>query len=157
MEEIIVKDANYLTHIIFNRTEYNGYTFSKNKIYPIKKEALDILKYFKLSNNHSEFILENGYYTCIDFETGLKHFYKNNIENLYLLFINNGVSASCLIGNNKNDKTKKFIIKDKIIICSLIGLMLSSILLTSNNPIINTNQSYYNDFRYEFNMYTCFL
>ena len=149
MEEIIIKDNKTLTHLFLNNHNINGYSFFDGIIYPIT----EMINYFKLSTNHSDFKLENGYLTCIDYETGLKHFYKDGIEDLELLFEKNGCNDSCLIGNNKNNSIKKFNIKNKVIICSYIGLIMFSILFTSySNTNANIRLESNIDYKIEFNI-----
>ena len=144
MEIIHVKDDNIDTIIYIDNKKYYGYKYLGNHFENIAN--LDILKPFILSKDYTKLPKEGKYEVYLDNQTGLRHYFYNNMENLELLFLNNRRYAINYLGkNNKKTKTKVFNFQNRLIICTLLGLTLAlgsinlpaAMVVNSANILIN--------------------
>ena len=126
METIYLKENNNNTIIHLNSKYYYGYQFENNDIKNIGKSNLEIFTLFALSKKYKRLAKYGKYDVYLDENTDLKHYLYNGSENYYLLFQNNGHFAINYLGNNNRlTDTKIFNLKNKIIICTCLGLMLA--------------------------------
>lgn len=132
MEEITIKDKNTNIILYLDSHNYYGYIFFKDNI----KNIIDVsvLKYFnlfKLSTDCTKIDTKNGYEIFLDNKTGLKHYLHNGIDDINLLWKNNGTSSILYSEYHDNLQNRKYEqkiinIKGVIIGCTLIGLILST-------------------------------
>ena len=125
METIYLKEDDNNTIIYLNNTYWCGYQFKNNTIQNITADSLEIFKFFSLSKKYSKIAKCGIYDVYLDQETGLKHYLYNGNEDFYLLFKNNGTFAINYLGSNhKLSKNKIFKFKNKLIVCTFLGLLL---------------------------------
>ena len=124
MEKIYFKEKNIKSIIYLDNKKYYGYKYIDNTIKSI--DNLHIFKSFLLSSNYTILPKKGKYKVYLDNETGLKHYFHNNIENIKLLFSNNGVYAINYLENQKHlSDTKIFNFNNRLIACTLLGLTLA--------------------------------
>ena len=146
MEVVYIKEANIDTIIYLNHSNYYGYRYIGNTIETI--DNLNIFKPFLLSQNNTKLPKYKKYDVYLDNQTGLKHYFYQDTEDFNLLFLNNGIPAINYLGNNrKKTNTKMFNFKNRIIICTLLGLSLA---IGNNskleNKIINSINLFVKDY-----------
>ena len=131
METITIKDKDNNITLFLNRNSINGYSCYDT-------DVLEYLKLFKLSDNNTYMGKYNQYDIVLDNNTGLKHYIYNNIDNIYLLYLNNGEYSVRCRGSKKNkikSNSKIFKISSVIISTSLLGIVLiNGMLLSIDKP-----------------------
>ncbi len=137
----------YKNNILF----YCGYYYDNGKI----TLTSDIKKYFSFLKIQNKKYIENynGYEVCFDEDTNLKYFYKNNIEDYYMFFLNNGEDIS-LNDNSQADKSKKsrarkFVMRlYNISVTGYLTFLLMTILAKTGVINVYSPMTYYNMLRY---------
>ena len=126
MESILIKENSVNTIIYLDNEQYYGYKYAENTIENIDYHSLNIFHSFHLGKKYTKLPNYGQYEVYLDKETGLKHYFYHHLESIHLLFQNNGTYAINYLGNNnKLTDTKIFTLKNKIIICTCLGLMLA--------------------------------
>ena len=126
METIYIKEKNNNTIIYLDKQQYYSYQYLNDSVKSIDYQNLKIFKLFTMSKNYTKLKKYRKYDVYLDNETGLKHYFSNNNENFYLLFKNNGRYAINYFGNNHElSSTKIFKLKNKLIVCTFLGLLLA--------------------------------
>lgn len=140
MEVIHIKERNIDTIIYMNHNYYYGYRYVGNTIESI--DNLNIIKSFLLSKNNTKLPKYGKYDVYLDNQTGIKHYFYHGIENFNLLFLNNGMYGVSYLGNkNKLSNMKKFTLKNKIVICTCLGLILALGNIEAETIKLNNNPS----------------
>lgn len=131
MTELIINDGNKWIQINKGKNgKISGFTGSFGIIGKIKSEDLDILKLFRLSDSNIYIGNFNNYDIFYDKISGLKHYFKNGIEDLEELYKNNGIPFTKYLkkdNNYENNYMKKFIILGISIIITFNALTINLI------------------------------
>ena len=122
MEVINIKDGSIDIVLYLNKFSYYGYQYCGNTVSKLNSISFNL---FKLSNDYKNLGEIDGYHIIYDNETGLKHYYKDGLEDLEKLFYNNGEECVRFLGNgNRIGKERIFRIKRKIITLTLSAFLL---------------------------------
>ena len=129
METISIKDRDNDISLLLDGNSINCYACYDTNI-------LNYFKLFKLSNNNSYIGKYNQYDIVLDNNTGLKHYLYNGIDDINMLFLNNGEYSIRYKGKkNKISKRKIFRINGVSIATSLFGILfISGVLFGLNEP-----------------------
>ena len=124
MELIHIRENNINTTIYIDDKKYYGYRYIDNHVESV--DNLDVMKLFILSKDYTKLSKYQKYDVYLDNQTGLKHYFCNEIENINLLFSNNGIYAINYQGKNHQlSDNKIFNFHNRLIICTLLGLTLA--------------------------------
>ena len=122
MEEIRIKDKDTNILLYIDNHSYYGYVFSKdNTIHNVDESVCKYFDLFKLSNDCTKLGTKDEYEIFLDNKTGLKHYLCNGIDNIEMLFLNNGIPAILYKDYHDNLQNRKL---DQIILnlkCLIIG------------------------------------
>ena len=143
METIRVEDENCNIILYLENKILQGYQFNKdNTIEIVNESVIDYFKFLVSSQNYTELADEEEYKVILDNETGLKHYFKNSIEDYTMFFKKNGEYDVCFKGTGgfiKEKISKRFKIsriKELFVICtlsSLLGISISHLTVTPTN------------------------
>lgn len=143
METIRIEDENCNIILYLENKILQGYQFNKdNTIEIVNESVMDYFKFLVSSQNYTELADEEEYKVILDNETGLKHYFKNSIEDYTMFFKKNGEYDVCFKGTGgfiKEKISKRFKIsriKELFVICtlsSLLGISISHLTVTPTN------------------------
>ena len=132
MEEIIIKDNGNNILLYLDNHNYYGYVFSKdNTIDNVDASVFKYFDLFKLSPDCTKLGTKDGYEIFLDNETGLKHYLHNGIDDIEMLWKNNGTSSILYVDYHENLQNSKFErkifnFKTAVIGCTLMGVILTT-------------------------------
>ena len=133
MELIMIKDMDNDILLYLDNDKYYGYA-NYNDI-----DISNYFNYFRLSDNCKIIGNYDKYNIVLDNNTGLKHYISNNIDNMELLFLNNGINCILYKNNGSNDtKYKMFRFKNIVITITCLGLIMANGIMI-NGRIKNDN------------------
>lgn len=106
MGMIRIQDDQDNIILYLNNNELYGYRFSKDgRVEQVNKNIFNCFDMFKLSNDREILKNENGYQVILDRSTNYKHYFKNDVEDFIMFFLNNG-KEEMLCAKRKNNEEK---------------------------------------------------
>lgn len=105
MFDLIIKNGEKESYIKVNGNKLEGFNVQNGIVSCLTEEEVTIINLLKLSEDKSYLGQDNGYDVYLDHISGLKHYFKDGVEDFRETWLNNGEDALIY----KSDKLHKFI------------------------------------------------
>ncbi len=143
---VIDRDSNSVICLFLDNNNISAIGVKDDKVIDVSSSFLDVFKFFNLSEDYMVANSYEGYEVKLDRVTGLYHYFKDNKEDIHMLFCMNGSNATMLSGDKNNSKgnMRKYCFRNVCIVLSelfLGSLIAFNIVFSENNVSVPLNFS----------------